>query len=176
VAAVPKLTPKQCIAQNVPTCQFVVSPNENASGREPVYEIAAFSEVNRHSAIIERVAKETGVDARLIRSIMYMESTHGYYDAPLAWFGKNKSILPMNVNVEYWGKAFGDRAALLKPYENITAGATILKRIINNLPEGASIAQIATLYQNVNANKISNYGARVEKIYQEQPWQSGASK
>jgi hypothetical protein len=177
MAAAPNPTPKECIAKEIQTCQFVVKPNDTASGKEPIYEFSAFSEVNRHSAHIDKVAKETGVDARLIRAIMYMETTHGYYDMPLSWIGKNKSLLPMNVNVDYWGSAFGDRKTLEKPYENIKAGATILKRIMANLPKDPAIAQIATLYQNISATRISNYGARVQKIYDEQPWlKRGAGK
>jgi hypothetical protein len=59
--------------------------NPNASDDEPFYELPAASAVSRHSADIDKVAKETGVDARLIRAIIYMETTHGYYDMPLSW-------------------------------------------------------------------------------------------
>jgi hypothetical protein len=168
------LSRKECIEQDATTCKFVVLPNAKAEGKEPIYELASFSEVNRHSALIDRVAKDAAVDARLIRAIMYMETTHGYYDAPLALFGANKSILPMNVNVDYWGNAFGNREALSKPYENIKAGATILKRIMNNLPTQASVKEIATLYNNINARSVNDYGARVEKIYNSQPWTKGS--
>lgn len=166
---------KDCLVKNIKTCQFKVSPNSKADGSEPIYELSAFSAVAKNAADIDRVAKETGVDATLIRAIMYMETTHGYYDAPLSFFGANKSILPMNVNVEYWGDTFGTREDLHKPYENIKAGATILKRIIANLPKGSDIEQIASLYQNINATIVSNYGARVRKIYDSKPWASKAS-
>ena len=76
----------------------------------------------------------------------------------------------MNVNVDYWGSIFGDRKTLLNPYNNIKAGAEILKRIIVNLPKGSSIRQIATLYNNINANSVNEYGARVDNIYNSQPW------
>jgi len=132
--------------------------------------------VNKYSSLIDRIAGENGVDARLIRAIMYMETTHGYYDAPLSLIGQNKSILPMNVNVDYWGPTFGDRKTLLKPYENIRAGAEILKRIISNLPQEAAIRQIATLYNNINASSVNDYGARVEKIYNSQPWTQTVKK
>jgi hypothetical protein len=168
------LSRKKCIMENRTTCKLVVSENAKADASEPLREIAAFSQVNMYSALIDRVAGETGVDARLIRAIMYMETTHGYYDAPLALIGQNKSLLPMNVNVEYWGNTFGDRKTLSQPYDNIKAGAEILKRIIANLPRPASIRQIATLYQNINGNAVSDYGARVDRLYATQPWiQSG---
>ena len=103
---------KECVAQNIKTCKFVVLESPKANGAEPIYEFSAFSDVSKYSAQIDRVAKESGVEGRLIRAIMYMETTHGYYDAPLALFGENKSILPMNVNVEYWGTTFCNRKAM----------------------------------------------------------------
>ena len=122
----PSLTKKQCIAENLKICKFVVSENLKVNGAEPIYEISAFSEVNRYSSIIENVAAESGVDVRLIRSIMYMETTHGYYDAPLSLLGQNKSILPMNVNVDYWGSIFGDRKTLLNPYTAFSTSKSYL--------------------------------------------------
>ena len=95
---------KECISLKLDSCQFKVTPNQKANGDEPIYEISAFSQVGQHSALIDRVARETNVDARLIRAIMYMETTHGYYDMPLSLVGMNKSILPMNINIKYWGK------------------------------------------------------------------------
>lgn len=153
-------------------CLFVVSSNPDASGAEPRLEFAAFSEVSRHSALIDKVSAKTGVDARLIRAIMYVETTHGYYDAPFAWLGLNKSILPMNINVDYWGDAFGTREALKEPETNIKAGAIMLKRIKGHLPADAPISHIATLYNNINAQKVSNYGMRVQAVYTSQPWKT----
>ncbi len=167
---------KECLVQNIKTCKFVVLENPNADGSEPIYEIAAFSAVSRNSALIDRVARELMLDGRLIRAIMYMETTHGYYDAPLAILGMNKSVLPMNVNVEYWGSTFGNRQAMNVPYKNIRAGAEILKRITANVPQGTSVHHIATLYNNINAERVSDYGARVEKIYLAQPWLRKAEK
>jgi hypothetical protein len=172
--AEPEPTRKECLAKDLESREFVVLENPDADGAEPIFEFSAFSDVAEHSALIERVAKEAGVDARLIRAIMYMETTHGYYDAPLELFGENRSILPMNVNVEFWGNTFGDREALNDPYENIKAGAEILKRIASRLPPGASVRQIATLYNNIDAQSVSDYGARVDTIYNEQPWLEGA--
>lgn len=116
------------------------------------------------------MAKEKGVDANLVKAIMYMETTHGYYDAILELFNKNKSILPMNINVDYWGSTFGSREELKNPEKNIEAGVEIVDRIKKLLPANASVEGIATLYNNINAKKISEYGARVKAIYDEKPW------
>ena len=161
---------KDCIAQDVKTCTFVVTPNGKADGSEPIYELSAFSLVNRYSATISTVAKDKGLDPDLISAMIYMETTHGYYDAPLSLFGRNKSSLPMNINVDYWGGAFGSRKELEIPDKNISAGAEMLKRIIARLPKGSGVEQIATLYNNINASTVSNYGARVKKIYETRPW------
>lgn len=161
---------KDCIAKDTKTCAFAVAPNNKADGKKPIYEISSFSEVNRHLATISKVAKDKGIDSDLMCAIMYMETTHGYYDAPLSIFGQNKSILPMNINVDYWGDAFGTRKELEMPDKNIRAGAEILKRIIARLPKGSSVEQIATLYNNINASTVSDYGARVRIIYYTKPW------
>jgi hypothetical protein len=56
---------------------------------------------------------------------MYMETTHGYYDVPLLIFGQNKSILPMNINVDYWGDAFGTHEELEMPVKNLSTGQNL---------------------------------------------------
>lgn len=38
------------------------------------------------------------------------------------------------------------------------------------MPANASVEEIATLYNNINAKKVSEYGARVKAIYDEKPW------
>ena len=167
-------TRKQCIEQGLTTCDFVVADNPGADGAAPIYELPLFSEVERHAADIERIAHDTGVDARLIRAVMYVETTHGYYDAPLELLGANKSIRPMNVNHEFWSETFGDREALREPAHNIRAGALMLKRISSNLPSDAPVRHVATLYNNIEATVVSDYGARVEKVYETRPWESEA--
>jgi soluble lytic murein transglycosylase-like protein len=162
---------KQCV-WNGGGCSFSVANNPNANGNAPWYEIGAFSQVDQYSRIIDRIALQTGVDGDLIRAIMYMETTHGYYDSPLAMIGANQSILPMNINIFAWAGYgdWGSREQMSNPVYNILAGAEILAGIQANMAPGASIAQIATLYNNLNASMVSNYGARVQSIYNSKPW------
>jgi len=75
----------------------------------------------------------------------------------------------MNINVEYWGDTFGTREDMKDPVKNIRAGVEMLARIQSNIP-GGSIEKIATLYNNINAISVSNYGMRVKRFYLEQPW------
>lgn len=164
-------TRKECIqSDQVCPSLFNVSDNGKASGDAPWYESPAFSTVDKYGAFIDVVAFEKNVPGRLIRAILFMEETHGYYDEPLNWFGKNKSIRPMNINVEYWGDTFGTREQMQDPLSNIRAGGEMLRRIIRNLPSGASVEKIATLYNNINAKTVNDYGMRVKKIHEEKPW------
>jgi hypothetical protein len=165
-----KISRKTCIQINA-VCldSFSVADNSNANGAAPRYELDTFSQVNDLTKTIDKVAAAKGVDPRLVKAIMYMETTHGYYDAPLDWVGKNKSIRPMNINVEFWGSTFGTREDMADAEKNVTAGVEMIARIQSNMP-GAPIEKIATLYNNINATKVTDYGARVKKIYDSQPW------
>ncbi|MEI7868709.1 MAG: hypothetical protein WCI11_12520, partial [Candidatus Methylumidiphilus sp.] len=66
---------KDCIAQDIKTCTFVVTPNNKVDGAEPIYEISLFSAVNRHLATISSVAKDKGIDPDLQR-FLYLLVTY----------------------------------------------------------------------------------------------------
>jgi len=53
----------------------------------------------------------------------------------------------------------------------IRASAEMIFKIKANMP-GESIEKIATLYNNINAITVNDYGMRVKKIYNDQPWVS----
>jgi hypothetical protein len=57
------------------------------------------------------------------------------------------------------------------PLNNIRAGAKLLKEITQRLPKGTSIAEIATLYNDLGAKRVSDYGARAERVYIYRLWQ-----
>jgi hypothetical protein len=148
---------------------FQVSPNPSANSNAPLNEIAWLSGVRKFETEIEAASSKEKVDSDLIRTVVYMETTHGWYDAFA--MGENDTILPMNVSVQNWGKALGlSRSDLEKPLVNIEAGAKILKGIIGNLPEKAPVSIIATLYNVLGAPQVNGYGARAQKIYQIKPW------
>ena len=146
-----------------------VADNPKAKSSASWYELPRMSEVPQNEKYIGEMSKKYGVDADLIRAIIYIESTHGYYDAPLDLAHVNSSIRPMNVNVKYWGGAFGWRNEVADPRTNIEVGTQLLKAIINSMP-GANIAKIATIYNNTDARKVSDYGARVSEIYKTKAW------
>lgn len=102
-----------------------------------------------------------------------MESTHGSYDklcTPLNPFcPQNKSILPMNIYVTYWKKLGYTRDQLLNTEINIDAGCLILSRIWKRVKD-PTIRKVASVYQILGTVKVTDYGARVQKIYDEKPW------
>jgi len=146
-----------------------IADNPTASASIPAVELPIFSEVDRNEKNITDMSKKYKVDANLIRAIIYMESTHGWYDAPLTVLHINKSIRPMNVNTVYWGDAWGSRESLQDPRSNIEGGTRLLKAILTAMP-GADIAKIATIFNNTDARKVSDYGARVKEIYNSKAW------
>lgn len=148
---------------------FPIASNPAVRGEQPIYEIRAFNTVNEHSRYIDAIGFQYRLDPDLLRSIMYMEETHGYYDH-LA-LGHQRTILPMNVHSELWGDFVGTRAQLLVPENNIAAGAKILSGIQSNLAPGDRVVpKLATLYNSLGATEVSEYGARVSAIYQAKPW------
>lgn len=150
---------------------FDVAPNPNADGSAPWYEMPSKSTVARYDKNIEQVAREVNVDPNLIRAVMYVETTHGYYDSLVAVFGGNSSIRPMNINTDFWGDVWGDRGMLEHPIKNTRAGAKLLRGIVENMEPPASIAAIATLYNDLGASTISDYGARVQTVYRTRAWE-----
>ena len=149
---------------------FSIAPNPNADATEPLHEWAWISQVEDYDAEINQVAAEVGIDPDLIRAIMYVETTHGWYGVPADLLRLSNSILPMNVNMRFWGDVFGPRANLEVPLNNIRAGAAILRGIMGNLPASASVAEIATLYNSLSATRVSDYGARVEAVFRSRLW------
>jgi hypothetical protein len=164
---------KACIASDLgdkDTTLFKIDENPSADGSKPLIERAAESKVDKYAKEIDDATKAKGVDPDLLRALMYMETTHGWYDYPLDLIGKNKSILPMNINHSFWGDTFGTRPQLHEPAKNIMGGAEMVKRIIKCMPDNAPIDHIATIYNSLSARKVSNYGARVKEIYNSKPW------
>ena len=164
---------KKSIIENTPAI-FQIDSNAEASGAAPWYEVDSKSEVGRWCALIIQISRSHGVDPRLTMAIMYMETTHGYYEKAYPDFLENiiplrKSVLPMNIHYRYWRQLGVTKDKLDCPHYNIEFGVIILKRIQERV-ENPTIAKIASIYNFIGAEKVTNYGARVAKIYLSQPW------
>jgi hypothetical protein len=163
-----KITRKQSILYDIPM-DFVVDTATSTTGKEPWYEFESMSQVAQNKSIIEKQAKAQNVDPDLVKAIVYMESTHGYYDKLVEPFDANTSILPMNIRSDYWKDLGYSREELKKVESNIEAGVLLIKRIsLRARPK--TIEVIASLYNHLGATKVNEYGSRVTKIHKEKLW------
>lgn len=152
------------------TVGFPIMSNPDADGSQPLREWPMFSQVKKYENIIEQRAKKADIDPDLVKAIMHIETTHGSYDGLADKWDVNKSILPMNIYAKNWKDLGFSRSDLRNPETNIQVGIALLKRIKKQVPDG-DIKKIATLYNELGATKVSDYGARVESIYKEKPWE-----
>jgi len=162
-------TRKEIISSGGTAGKITIRSNPGANGQHPFNEDATASRAGELEPYILKASKKYHVDANLIRAIIYMETTHGWYDAPLRPFDLDKSILPMNINTNYWGTIWGTRAELRDPARNIDGGTRMLKAILTAMPH-ATVAKVATIYNDSNASMVNDYGARVDRIYRQRPW------
>lgn len=159
---------KKSIIEDTPA-EFIVEDNSNAKNEEPWYELGAYEQVSKNELFIVKSADKYNLDTDFVRAIIYIESTHGYYDKLAAPFDVNKSILPMNVYASYWEDLGFSRSDLKNPEINIEVGCLILKRIWDRVKD-PTIEKVATVYQILGATMVTNYGAQVKKFYEQKPW------
>lgn len=153
------------IVNNTPAI-FQIKENPSAISKAPFYEWEEQSEVSRWCGIITNVSNRYKIDPNLVMAIMYMETTHGWYDRIYPF---KKSILPMNINYKYWRDLGVTKEILGCPYYNIEFDVILLSRIKDRIEE-PSIAKIATIYNFIGAEIVTDYGARVHSIYIKKPW------
>ena len=70
---------KKSIIENAPA-RFEIEDNPYAFGEEPFYEFEIASQVNTWRGLIIQISKRNKIDSNLVMAIMYMETTHGWYD------------------------------------------------------------------------------------------------
>lgn len=154
---------------------FEIAGNPSASGSEPWYEFDIFDEVEGNEQVYDAVGREVGIDPRLLKSIAYLETTHGYYDRI---HPRNTSFRPMNINYDYW-KPLADELGFSRdevtnhPYPNAYLAATLLKRIHARVVP-PTIEKVASIYNALGAEHVNDYGARVKAIYDSQPWEGSS--
>ena len=156
---------KASIISNTPAV-FLIENNPNANHTKPIYELESQSEVQKWCGVIFQIAQKHRIDSNLVMAIIYMETTHGWYDAIYPF---RKTILPMNIHYSYWRKLGITPEQLNVPAYNIEYGVIILSRIRDRI-QNPTTAKIATLYNNLAAERVSDYGARVACLYWEKPW------
>jgi len=155
--------------------RFNIEDNPAKKGDAPKYrdhEIGV-DVVKEHDAIIEREAKLKGVDPDLVRAIMYMENADGNplnLNRLVEDFGMASSILPMNIKPGLWAGLDGVKKEEFKnPEANIRAGVTLIKRIQDRLDDPTP-AKIGSIWVFAGAEKVSDKGARIQRIFDQKAW------
>ena len=143
--------------------------------------------VEKYSPIIEKYAKENGIDSNIVKAILFSEASD-YHDEGANRLGdvvgkipfsdyilkifnrqSSTSIWPMNIQSKTWGDFQGKRYDVYNPEQNIALSVKLLKEILDSVPD-KDIAKIATLWNNTGAKQVSDYGARTKYYYDNSMW------
>ena len=152
---------------------FEVADNLNADDSEPPQGplVSGFAKatVLEHSATIERLAKEHGVKPDLVKAIMYREQAGGLLQPAADLIGVGKTVSPMGINPSKWRDLGIDRESAHNNEDNIRTAIILIRRIQDRLDDPTP-EKVATLYNGLMKEKVSDYGARVGRYFQEKPW------
>lgn len=157
---------KQSILNNTPAIFDIRDDGPNIVGEAPFYELEIASQVHSWCSLIASISKSHRLDSNLVASIMYIETTHGWYDKAYPF---KKTILPMNVHYAYWKELGVTKENLACKHYNIEFGTILIARIADRIIN-PTVRKIATIYNFLGAERVNEYGARVERIYQDKPW------
>ncbi len=156
---------KESIIKNTPAI-FNIEENPTANRSAPLYELEIVSEVSKWCGSITQLAIKHGISADLAKAVIFMETTHGWYDK---FYPFKKTILPMNLDYRYWRELGVSKELLNCPFYNIEFGIILLSRIKARIKD-PTVRKIATIYNFLGAEKVSDYGARVDRLMREKPW------
>ena len=151
--------------------KIYVQENKSAKGKAPLHAFPSLgrSQIAIFDRLIEVEARRQRVDPDLVRAIVYVENSQGWYGRPFEAFGV-KSYLPMNIRRDIWAPLGFAGKDYLVPKKNIRVGVTLIRRIRDRI-EGPTIAKIATLYNSLSQDRVTDYGARVAKVYRRKLWE-----
>lgn len=129
--------------------------------------------VNQNAALIERHAKEEGIESDLLRAIMFAENARGHkiilnkLADDLRW---SNSPLPMNIDKSRWARLFGSEPEdLYDVQKNIRTSARLIRRIQDRI-ENPTPSKIASVWHYTGKEKTDEFGEYVENLYWRKPW------
>jgi peptidoglycan hydrolase-like protein with peptidoglycan-binding domain len=156
---------------------FDISDNPTETGLPPLHRDHAkgVTIVSRYGAIIEREARNQGVDPNLVRAIVYVENADGNFlgiNKAIENAGFASSLLPMNIQNKTWAGIGGVKSNEFKnPERNIHAGVTLIKAITDRLrPEDRTPAKIGSIWNATAAEFVNEIGARIQRTFDEKTW------
>ena len=154
---------------------FDVAPNPKADDTSPVWEIPRLGNdiILEHDDLIKKKSEEHGVDPDLVRAIMWTEAARGHKiglndlgDS----LGFSDSIMPMNIQPDKWAELIdGTRRDFEEPEKNIEAAVILLRRLTDRIVDPTP-EKVATLWNSLAKETVSDLGAYYARIYREKPW------
>lgn len=151
---------------------------ENLNANDPRYgewrsiNFLGEKSIKKYNNLIEEYGRSMNVDPDIIRTIMYLETVQGVKDHFIPNVMQN-SILPMNIQKKTWQDLGFKEQDFYDPKLNIKAAITLIHRIEERLlPKDRTIDKIATLYNGLGKEYVTNYGARAKQIYTHKLWES----
>lgn len=164
---------RDAIVENRPG-RWHVENNALAPPYSAPYELPIFSQVLTYASEIEEAAHRHGIDPDLLRAIVYLETSRGYYDGILDWYSfvtfglisPPNSLRPSNVNIAFWPVS---REEMSVPLLNLDYSARLISELSDRI-DNATPEKIATAYNALGAEVVSAYGASVGRLYTMKPW------
>ena len=157
--------------------RFEIKDNPNADGSKALHEWSARAKkvVSENDGLIEEMAKKHDVDPDLIRAVMWSENARGHWGGAgkLAdSLGISNSAEPMNVDKEKWSSLLGKNPhEMYDTRNNVEAGTILLKRIRDRI-EAPTAAKIGSIWVYSGREKVHDFGAVIQRVYDEKPWRN----
>ena len=167
---------KQSIINDTPAIFNIEGYERDLVNNIPWYQLHTQEEVTENNNVIDKIidknAQTNNINHnRLIRAIIYLETTHGYYDAinPM-----NKSFRPMNVNYDYWKEWINKMGYTKEQVKNnkeinIKIGYALVAKILERI-QNPTIEKVGTIYNVLGKEKISSYGKVLKYYYDNESW------
>lgn len=135
---------------------------------DPISRFIGRRAVRENESFIESAADRYGVDADLIRAIMYHENSAAYYDS-FTFPSWRRTIRPMNIYTAQWSALLRGRD-IHDPATNIDIGAEIIRGFMDRL-DRPTAAAIGSLWVFAGRELVSESGASIAQIYEQRPWE-----
>ena len=130
--------------------------------------------VKEHEKDIDELSKKHGVDADLVKSVMWVENARGHYGGlnNLAdYVGVSDSQAPMNINGKIWGELIDKPGEKLNNgKDNIEAGVILLKRIGDRI-ENPTPEKIGSIWNYAGRENVNEIGKEIGQAYKSKPWE-----
>ena len=167
-----KSTDRIRILQDDMPALFEIEENEDADRNYGAWRSdhrAGAMAVEHYALVIEEEARRQGVDPDWVKAIMYVENAHGWYGPLFEAINVAETLFPMNINPELWSTLSDPPADLSDPRMNIRNAVTLIRRITDRVDK-PTLAKVASIWIFAGAERVGDYGARVQDVYDRELW------